>query len=91
MRTEGRGGRARAGIQILLNYADHQPPPDGGPVEIGSLSALNLSLTLNTALGRSPTGQLTFSCCLRVYIALVAATPLVEGSISVHRKSPYKI
>ena len=36
-------------------------------------------------------GLLTFGCCLCVYIALAAATPLVEGSISAYRKSPYKI
>ena len=85
MEVEGGGGRARAKIRTLLDYAGHHCPPEGGPAETGSLSALNLSLTLNTA--RGAVGALTFGCYPCVYIALAAATPLVEGSISVHRKS----
>ena len=50
------------------------------------------SRRVNTRLGvllLIPKSPQTFGCCLCVYIALAAATPLVEGSISVHSKFPY--
>ena len=40
------------------------------------------------SFGLSPAALLTFGYCLCVYTALAVATPLVEGSISVHRKFP---
>ena len=88
MVVEGGGGRAWAETRILLDYAGHHHPHEGGLAEARSLSVSNLSLTLNTAPSRILVGGLTFSCCQCVYVALAAATLLVEGSISVHR---YKI
>ena len=45
---EGRGGWARAKTWTLLDYACHNHLPEGGPAKARSLSASNLSLTLNT-------------------------------------------
>ena len=50
----GRGKESRT----LLDYAGHYRPREGGPAEAGSLSASNLSLTMNTAPGRSVAGAL---------------------------------
>ena len=77
MGVEGMGGRARAENKILLDYAGHHRPREGGPAHDGSLSASNLSLTLNTAPSRSP---VAFGCCPCIYIALAATTPLLKGS-----------
>ena len=42
----------------------HHRPPEGEQVEVGSHSASNLSLTLDTAPGFGSVAELNFGCCL---------------------------
>ena len=58
--VEGGVGQARAETRTLLDYVGRHRSSEGGSVEAGSLSTKNLSLTLNTASGRSPAGALVF-------------------------------
>ena len=55
--VERGGSRAWAETRTLLDYAGHHRPPEGGQAEARSLSASNLSLTLNTALSQSPAAE----------------------------------